>query len=92
VIIWSVARSLSSRPIEKTVVSTDYFKTSLANLLFCYRRGDLVLLHLDFTGLPSAANWGGMGTDCRACEIHAPLGLKASTQENGATNLGAVGV
>jgi len=51
VIIRPVARSLSSRPIDKTVVPTDYFKTSLANLVFCYRRGDLVLLHLDFTGL-----------------------------------------
>jgi hypothetical protein len=36
VIIRPVARSLSSRPIDKTAVPTDYFKTSLANLVFCY--------------------------------------------------------
>jgi hypothetical protein len=51
VIIRAVTGSLSSRPIDKTVVPTDYFKTSLTNLVFCYRGGDLVLLHLDFTGL-----------------------------------------
>jgi hypothetical protein len=51
VIIGPVARSLGSRPIDKTVIPTDYFKTSLANLVFYYRSGDLVLLHLDFTGL-----------------------------------------
>jgi hypothetical protein len=51
VIIRPVARSLNSWPIDKTVVPTDYLKTSLANLVFCYRSGDLVLLHLDFAGL-----------------------------------------
>jgi len=51
VIILPVARALNSRSIDKTVVPTDYFKTALANLVFCYRSGDLVLLQLDFTGL-----------------------------------------
>ena len=50
-IILPVARALNSRPIDETVVSTEYFKTSLANLVFRYRSGNLVLLHLDFTGL-----------------------------------------
>jgi hypothetical protein len=51
VIIRPVARALSSRKIDKMVVPTDYFKTALVNLVFCYRSGDLVSLHLDFTGL-----------------------------------------
>ena len=51
VIILPVARALNSRSIDETVVPTDYFKTSLANLVFCYRSGNLVLLRLDFTGL-----------------------------------------
>ena len=50
-IIWPVARPFSGRPIDKAVVLTDYLKTSLANLVFYYRSGDLVLLHLDFAGL-----------------------------------------
>jgi len=44
-------RALNSRPIDETVVPAEYFKASLANLVFCYRSGNLVLLHLDFTGL-----------------------------------------
>jgi hypothetical protein len=45
-IIWPVARSLTGRPIDKAVVPTDYLKTALANLVFYYRGGYLVLLHL----------------------------------------------
>ena len=47
-----ITGSLSCRAIDKMVVPTDYFKTCSANLVFCYRGGDLVLLHLDFTRLP----------------------------------------
>jgi hypothetical protein len=34
-IIRPVARALSSRTIDKALIPTDYFKTSLANLVFC---------------------------------------------------------
>ena len=51
-IILAVARALSSRPIDEMAVTTEYFKTSLANLIFCYRSGNLVLLHLDSRDSP----------------------------------------
>ena len=70
-IIRPVARALNSRPIDKTVVPTDYFKTSLTNLVFCYRSGDLVLLHLDFTGLsvvrPRSAIEDNESSICAKC-------------------------
>ena len=35
-IIQPVARALNNLPIDETVVPTENFKTSLANLVFCY--------------------------------------------------------
>jgi hypothetical protein len=51
VIIRPVASLLRSRSIDKTVIPTDDLKTSLLNLVFRYRSGNLVFLHLDLTGL-----------------------------------------
>ena len=47
-------RPAAERPDDRSnlIVPTDYFETSLTNLVFCYRSGDLVSLHLDFPGFP----------------------------------------